>query len=451
MSQGADAEGSQFDLLRSRYFLPYFITQFLGALNDNVFKNAMVIVLAYRGGSVMGLSGPILVNLAAALFIVPYVFLSANAGQWADKFEKTALMRWVKLAEIGIMILGALGFLNHRPELLLMALFLMGCHSTIFGPAKYALLPQHLKSTQLVGGNGLVEMGTFLAILLGTILGGGLVASHEIGLLPICIVTLLLALAGYFSCRWIPLAPSSDPDLKLNFNLFSETWRNIRVAQRDRTIWMALLANSWFWFYGATFLTQFPSYAKEVLHGDETVTVLLLAALSAGIGVGSLLCERFSKNGLNLGLVMIGLIGMTLFAGFLPIMSSASELSAHGSLPSLVAMVFLFSPQGAVIILILIGMGLSAGLYIVPLYALIQSRSDPKHVSRMIAANNVMNAFAMIFSSVMAIFLFSWGASILNVFQICALATAIFSVVLWFAAPEYARALRAWVSGKFTA
>ena len=398
----------------------------------------------------MGLSGPILVNLAAVLFILPYVFLSASAGQWADKFEKTALMRWVKLAEMGIMVLGAVGFLHNRPEILLVSLFLMGCHSTIFGPAKYALLPQHLKPAQLVGANGLVEMGTFLAILLGTILGGGLVASREIGLLPICIATLLLALAGYLSCRWIPRAPSSDPDLKLNLNLLGETWRNIRVAQRDRTIWMALLANSWFWFYGATFLTQFPSYAKEILHGDEIVTVLLLAALSTGIGVGSLLCERFSKNGLNLGLVFLGLIGMTVFAGLLPFISRAGEMTTNSPLPPMTITVFLLSPQGASIIVTLIGMGLSAGLYIVPLYALIQSRSDPKQVSRMIAANNVMNAFAMILSSVMAIELFSWGASILNVFQACALATATFAMVLWFAAPEYVFGFRAWLLRKST-
>ena len=436
--------GNQFDLLRSRYFLPYFITQFLGALNDNVFKNAMVIVLAYRGGSVLGLSGPILVNLAAALFILPYLFLSASAGQWADKFEKTGLMRWVKLAEIAIMCLGTIGFLSNQPALLLIALFLMGCHSTVFGPAKYALLPQHLKPAQLVGGNGLVEMGTFLAILLGTILGGGLVASQEIGLLPICIATVLLALMGYLSCRWIPLAPSSEPDLQLNFNVLGETWRNIRVAQRDRTIWMALLANSWFWFYGATFLTQFPSYAREVLRGDETVTVLLLAGLSSGIGVGSLLCERLSQRGLNLGLVTVGLIGMTVFAGLLSLFSGIPLTELNTSILPMNALAFLFSTQGVAIMAALMGMGLSAGLYIVPLYALIQSRSDPKQVSRMIAANNVMNAFAMILSSVMAIVLLSCGASILNVFEACSMLTAIFAMVLWKAAPEYAKSLREW-------
>jgi MFS family permease len=441
MMSAAGRQSNQFDLLRSRYFLPYFITQFLGALNDNVFKNAMVIVLAYRGGSVWGLSGSILLNLAAALFILPYLFLSASAGQWADKFEKTGLMRWVKLTEIFIMLLGTVGFLNHQPGLLLLALFMMGCHSTVFGPAKYALLPQHLKPEELVGGNGLVEMGTFLAILLGTILGGGLVASQEMGLQPICLVTLSLAIMGYLSCRWIPPAPSSEPDLKLNINLISETWRNMRVAHRDRTIFMALLANSWFWFYGATFLTQFPAYAKEVLQGDETVTVLLLAALSAGIGMGSLCCERLSKKGLNLGLVPLGLMGMTVFAGVLPMLSSMNEHS-HLSTIFLDTKSFLLSFQGLAIVLTLIGMGFSAGLYIVPLYALIQSRSNPKQVSRMIAANNVMNAFAMILSSIMAILLFTLGASILNVFEVCATLTAVFGICLCWLAPEYVSNLK---------
>lgn len=448
MSAAHPHTGSQFALLRSRYFLPYFITQFLGALNDNVYKNAMVIVLAYRGGTVLGLKGAVLVNLAAALFILPYIFLSASAGQWADKFEKTGLMRWVKLAEIGIMLLGSAGFLSDRPELLLLALFLMGCHSTVFGPAKYALLPQHLQPAQLVGGNGLVEMGTFLAILLGTILGGGLVASHEIGLLPICMVTLFLAIAGYISSRWIPTAPPAEPDLKLNFNLLGETWRNIRMARRDRTIWMALLANSWFWFYGATFLTQFPSYAKDVLRGDETVTVLLLAALSAGIGFGSLLCERFSRQGLHLGLVPLGLIGMTLFAVMLPLCQGLPyPVTTMPEVP-LGIMQFVVSAKGYLIMLTLIGMGLSAGLYIVPLYALIQSRSDPKYVSRMIAANNVMNAFGMIASSLLAILLFTLGANILHVFEACAFATAVFACVLCVAAPEYRVALYAWILPK---
>ncbi len=454
----------QFALLRTRRFLPFFITGFLGALNDNVFKNALVIVLAYRGGSLLGLSGPILINLAAVVFILPYVFLSASAGQWSDKFQKPRLMRWVKLAEVAIMAIGVVGFIGSRVDLLFLTLLLMGCHSTIFGPAKYALMPQQLHPAELIGGNGLVELGTFAAILIGTVLGGGLVASHEVGVLPISLATLLIALAGYISARWIPDAPAADPGLRLNPNPLSETWRNLRSAARDRTMLLALLANSWFWFYGACFLTQFPSWTREFLGGDETVTTLLLAALSFGIGIGSLACERLSRRGLNLGLVPAGLAGMVLLAWLLPLtgpdlplqtaagvaagygkMGVAGAASAHGVVQArLLGVTAFLQGPGIDTLVMLIGMGVACGLYVVPLYALVQSRADPREVSRMIAANNVLNAVFMVVSSALAILMFANGATIPQVFQACALATLVFLGVLCWLAPEFPRALRAW-------
>jgi MFS family permease len=441
------AQPNQFALLTRRRFLPFFVTQFLGALNDNVFKNALLIVLAYRGGRLFGLEGPILLNLAAAIFILPYVFLSASAGQWADKFEKTRLMRLVKLAEILIMLLGAFGFATARTDLLFLALLLMGCHSTIFGPAKYALLPQHLRPEELVGGNGLIEMGTFVAILLGTLLGGGLVASHELGVVPVSLATLAIAVAGYFAARWIPEAPASDPGLVLNPNPLTETLANLRAAARDRTMLLALIANSWFWFYGATFLTQFPSYAHDYLAGDETVTILLLTALSIGIGTGSLLCERLSRGGLNLGLVPFGLAGMTVFAGSLSLAGPRAALHSlpgtPGGPPLLDIQGFL-TGSGAATLAILLGMGVCAGLYIVPLYALIQTRADRRQISRIIAANNVLNALAMVLSSGLAIALFARGATIPQVFDACALATLAFLCALCFLAPEYPAALKRW-------
>ena len=439
------APPNQFALLRSRRFLPFFITQFLGALNDNVFKNAMLIVLAYRGGRLFGLEGPILVNLAAAVFILPYVFLSASAGQWADKFEKTRLMRLVKLAEVLIMLLGTAGFFLGRTDLLFAALLLMGCHSTVFGPAKYALMPQHLAPSELVGGNGLIEMGTFLAILLGTLLGGGLVAARELGVLPVSLATLAIAVAGYLASRWIPPAPPADPDLRLNPNPLSETVANLRLAARDRTMLLALVANSWFWFYGATFLTQFPSYARDFLHGDETVTVLLLTALSVGVGTGSLLCERLSRAGLNLGLVPFGLAGMVACAVWLPLTGPAVAHLSGTSGQALDGVAAFLAGAGKATVVALLGMGLSCGLYVVPLYALIQSRADPRQVSRMIAANNVLNALAMVISAGLAIALFAGGAAIPDVFRVCAALSAVFLVVLCLLAPEYPRALRHWL------
>ena len=460
MTRAASAP-NQFALLASRRFLPFFVTQFLGALNDNVFKNALLIVLAYRGGSLFGLHGAILVNVAAAVFILPYVFLSASAGQWADKYEKTRLMRAVKVAEIGIMLIGAAGFMWNRTDLLFLALLLMGCHSTVFGPAKYALLPQQLAPAELVGGNALVETGTFIAILLGTLLGGGLVASSEVGVVPVSLATLAIAVLGYLASRAIPPAPSMEPGLRLNHNPLGETLANLRLAARDRTLFLALLANSWFWFYGAVFLTQFPSWAHDSLHGNESVTVVLLTALSVGIGVGSLLCERLSRRGLNLGLVPLGLSGMVVFAWLLPLTAVAVERSVevvHGvrrvGADGLVSIrdVYLtlsvpdfIGGPGALTIAVLVGMGISAGLYTVPLYTLIQSRSDPRQVSRMIAANNVLNAVAMVLSSVLAIALFALGASIANVFQACAAATLVFLLVLCVLAPEYRLGLNDWL------
>ena len=437
---------NQFALLRSRRFLPFFITGFLGALNDNVFKNALLIVLAYRGGTLLGFSGPILLNLAAVVFILPFVFLSAPAGQWADKFAKPRLMRWVKLAEVLIMALGALGFASSRVDLLFLALLLMGCHSTIFGPAKYALMPQVLHPAELVGGNGLVELGTFAAILLGTILGGGLVASHEVGVLPVSLATLLIALAGYLSARWIPPAPPADPGLRLNPNPLSETWRNLQSAARDRTLLLALVANSWFWFYGACFLTQFPSWARDFLGGSEAVTTLLLTALSLGIGIGSLACERLSRRGLNLGLVPAGLAGMGALALLLPLTGPAQPLVVHSGVAhdaGLGIAAFLQGP-GLATLAVLVAMGVACGLYTVPLYALIQSRADPREVSRMIAANNVLNAVFMVVSAALAILMFAHGATIPQVFRACALATVGFLLVLCALAPEFPRAMRGW-------
>lgn len=431
---------NQFALLARRRFLPFFVTQFLGALNDNVFKNAMVIVLAYRGGELFGLSGPILVNLAAAVFILPFAFLSASAGQWADKFDKARLMQLVKLLEVLIMLLGAAGFGLARPALLFMALFLLGCHSAIFGPAKYALMPQHLAREELVGGNGLVEMGTFVAILAGTLLGGGLVASRTIGVLPVSLATVGIAVAGYLSSRWIPRAPGADPDLRLNRNPFSETWRNLQLAARDRTMLLALLANSWFWFYGATFLTQFPSFTREVLDADETVATLLLTALSFGVGVGSLLCERLSRRGLNLGLVPFGLAGMTLLAFALAAIAGGTAASGDG----LRDVTDFLHAGGSRVLAVLVGMGVCCGLYIVPLYALIQSRADHRQISRIIAANNVLNALAMVLSALLAMALFRQHATIGDVFLVCGAATALFLVALCVLAPEYRRALAVW-------
>src|SRR6266850_4849619 len=282
---------SQMSLLRERRFLPFFCTQFLGAFNDNVYKNALIIMLAFHAAALTTLSSGTLVNLCAGLFILPFFLFSATAGQLADKYDKARIIRYVKAFEIVVMIIGAAGFMHQNLALLIGALFLMGLHSTIFGPVKYSILPQHLKVEELVGGNGLVEMGTFLAILMGTVLGGVLIAQANSGVL-VSVAVVAIACVGYLTSRAVPSAPPAAPDLKINWNPLTETWNNFQFTRANRTVFLSVLGISWFWFYGATLLAQFPNYCKDVLGGDEHVATVMLTTFSIGVGTGSLLCER---------------------------------------------------------------------------------------------------------------------------------------------------------------
>ena len=404
-------ESSQFDLLRQRRFAPFFWTQALGAGNDNVFKNALVIFVAYHAATLTAIDANTLVNLAAAVFIAPFVLLSATSGQLADKFEKSRLIRYIKVFEIAIMALGLVGFWWRNLTLLFVALALMGVHSTLFGPVKYAILPQHLKTDELVGGNGLVEMGTFVAILVGTIVGGLLVAVTPNGPVMAGAAAVAVAVAGWLASRAIPVTPAVAPDLRINWNPFTETWKNLTFARGNRVVWLSMLGISWFWFYGATFLTQFPNFAKNVLGGDEHVVTFLLASFSIGIGAGSLLCERLSGHRVELGLVPFGSIGLTLFAvdlWFATHAMHATGLSGVGA--------FLAQPAHWRVTADLVLIGLFGGFYIVPLYALIQERSEPTHRSRIIAANNILNALFMVASAGLAIVLLAMDVSIPGLF-----------------------------------
>ncbi|MGH8714804.1 MAG: MFS transporter, partial [Casimicrobiaceae bacterium] len=381
------AEHSQFRLLREKRFAPFFWTQFLGAGNDNVYKNALVIFVAFQAATLTAFSSNDLVNIAAAVFIAPFMLFSASAGQLADKYEKSRLIRLIKAFEIAIMVIGAIGFYRRNLVLLFIALGLMGVHSTLFGPVKYAILPQNLRSDELVGGNGLVEMGTFVAILLGEIVGGLVIAIKPDGPLLAGAVAIAIAIAGYLVSRGIPETPAVAPGLSINWNPFTETWRNLRFAHGNRVVWLSMLGISWFWFYGATYLTQFANFTKDVLGGDEHVATLLLAIFSIGIGMGSLMCERLSGHKVEIGLVPFGSIGLSVFAIDLYLASRglAAPLGLAGIGPF-----FAVSAHWRIIAdLILIGM--FGGFYIVPLYALIQERSEPAFRSRIIAANNILN------------------------------------------------------------
>ncbi|MCC6611133.1 MAG: MFS transporter [Burkholderiales bacterium] len=434
------ADRSQFRLLAERRFGPFFATQFLGAFNDNVFKNALVILIAFQAGTSAGLRPDVLVNLAGALFIVPFLLLSATAGQLADKYDKSRVIRAVKLLEVGIAVLGAAGFMRRDLGLLLTALFLFGLHSTLFGPVKYSILPRTLRDEELVGGNALVETGTSIAILAGTIVGGILVALADGPAVAVPVTIVAVALAGYAVSRFVPPVPTADPDLEIGWNVAAETWAVFRVARRDRTVFLSILGVSWFWFYGFLLLSQFPAFAREYLGGDEHVATLLLAALSIGIGAGSLACERMSGHKVELGLVPFGSIGLTLFALDLFL---ASPAGAGGELAGIGA--FLARPGAARVLFDLVAIGLFSGFFIVPLYALIQSRAEKQHQARIIAANNVLNAVFMVIAALFSAALLQRGVTVPQLFLVTAALNAAVAAFIYTLVPEFLMRFLAWL------
>jgi MFS family permease len=415
---------SQSRLLAERRFLPLFVTQFLGALNDNVFKNSLVVLLTFHTAAWTSLSPGILANLAAGLFILPFFIFSGTAGQLADKVDKARIARIVKILEVVIILIAGAGFAFHSLALLLAALFLLGCHSTLFGPVKYAILPQHLHADELVGGNALIEAGTFVAILVGTLAGGLLAAAGDT--LWITAAALAIALAGYAASRQIPPAPPPDPALTLQPNPLRETWRVIGHAVSQPAIWAAILGISWFWLYGALFLAQFPAYAKDVLGGDEHCVTLLLAVFTVGIGSGSLACERLSRGRLGPWLVPIGAAGLTVF-GIDVALASPSGYAAAGQ--PLAALLTLGSTWRVLTDLLLLGV--FGGLFIVPLYTLLQERSEASHRARVIAANNIVNALFMVVGALGAAALLAAGASIPQLFGGAALGNAAIAALLY--------------------
>ena len=409
--------------LKSRRFLPLLATQFLGAFNDNLFKNAMVILILYRIAGAAGLNGQVLVTLAAGIFILPFFLFSATAGQLADKYDKTRLIRVVKAAEILVMALAAIGFAIGEAYTLMVVLFLMGSQSTFFGPLKYGILPEQLAENELVGGNAWLEATTFLAILLGTIAGGLLILDQN-GPSTVSFGVMAVALAGWGTSMTIPLGKAAAPDLKINWNIGRETWAILSFAARDRGVFLSILGISWFWLVGATFLSQFPTYAKDVLGGNEQVVTLFLTFFSVGIGVGSILCERLLKGEVSARTVPIGALGMALF-------SIDLVFASQGSVPSTAligAAAFLEQPAHWRILADLFLIAVMGGLYIVPLYAIVQSRAAPDHRARTIAANNVLNALFMVLGALATAAMLDWGFSVTQVFLVLALANVIAAI-----------------------
>lgn len=433
----------QFGLLRKKRFGPFFATQFLGAFNDNLFKNALIVLLTFQAAQWTTLRPELLANLAAGVFILPFFLFSATAGQLADKYDKAMLARLVKVLEMAIMGVAAVGFFMTSLPVLLGALFLLGCHSTLFGPVKYAIMPQHLREDELVGGNALIEAGTFVAILIGT-LAGGLLAGSVAHPAWIAVGGFIVALAGYLASRGIPVAPPPAPMLTVNLNPLSETWRNIAFARQNRTVFLSILGISWFWLYGALFLAQFPAYAKFVLGGGESSVTLLLATFTVGIGVGSMLCERMSGKHVEIGLVPFGSIGLTLFGVDLYF---ASPVGLAGTTPhELLALLSI--PAVWRVLFDLMMLGVFGGFFIVPLYALVQLRSSPEHRARIIAANNILNALFMVVGALGAAAMLGEGLSMPALFGIAALLNAVVAVYIYGVVPEFLLHFVAWLMVK---
>ncbi|VVE79481.1 MFS transporter [Pandoraea sputorum] len=429
----ARGDGHQSRLLKERRFAPFFWTQFLGAMNDNVFKIAFTSLVTYHASLFQDVDSKTAAFLISAIFIAPFLLFSATSGQIADKWDKARLIRFVKTLEIAIMVVGAAGFVWTSAPMLYVCTFLMGLHSTLFGPVKYAYLPQHLANHELVGGNGLVEMGTFVAILVGTIIGGEL-AGVGAGALPwIGGVCIGLAVLGRLVSSWVPQTPAAQPDLRINWNPFTETWRNLSIARKDRAVFQSLLGISWLWFLGATFLASFFNFSRDVLGANPDVVTLLLAMFSVGIGLGSLLCERLSGGKVEIGLVPFGSIGMTVFAVDLYF---ASRGGAPGGALQTVGQ-FISQPAHWRILADLFLLAMFGGFYSVPLYALIQSRSAPSHRARIIAANNILNALFMVVSALMAMMLTKAGLSIDQLYLVTGILNALVAVYLYTLLPEF--------------
>lgn len=433
---------SQFDLLGQRRFAPFFITQALGAFNDNVFKQALVILITVKAIGLSDEERSLWANVASALFILPYFLFSATAGQWAEKFEKARSIRRIKLLEIVIAVLAAVGFWLNSLPFLLGVLFLLGAQSTLFGPIKYAILPQALKPEELTGGNGLVEMGTFMAILAGTLFGGYLIAEFEQGAWYASLAVIGIAIVGYVAARGVPDAPATAPELVIERNPFKATLDTLRTLKGQRAVLNSVLGISWFFFFGALFLAQLPNYALKVLGGDATVISLLLTLFSLGIGVGSLLCEKLSRRTVEIGLVPLGAIGMTAFG---------IDLYFAQPIASVVAApldwwAFLQGEGHWRIALDLTLIGLFGGFFIVPLFALIQQRAPREQLSRVIAANNILNAAFIVVAAGMAVVLLNVvEISIPTLFLLTAVMNAVVAIYIFSLVPEFLMRFMVWL------
>jgi MFS family permease len=433
---------SQLHLLGERRFWPLFWTQFLGAFNDNLFKNALAILIAYRSMTLFGIGSATIVVACAGIFIFPFFLFSATAGQLADHFAKWRLIRWVKIWEIGVMLLAGLGFALNSVGLLLLVLFLMGTQSAFFGPAKYAVLPELLDDESLVGGNALVASATFLAILIGTIVGGLVVAGGEVWVERLGFMVVAVAAAGFGASLFIVKTPPANPDLRIDLNPVRPTVQILGVTRSVREVFLSVLAISWFWFLGASFLSLLPNFTKDVLGGGETVVTLCLGTFCVGIGAGSMLCDRLSRHRLELGLVPLGTIGISVFAADLAYGGWRYQPPGDNSLQTVAQ--FLGSTGGLHILADLLLIAVFSGFYTVPLMTFIQQRSAGEVRSRVIAGNNILNSLLIVTSSLVLVGLLAAGVSIPAIFAVLAALNLGVASCIYTAMPEFVRRFKAW-------
>lgn len=435
---------SQMGLFAKRKFWPLFWTQFFGAFNDNLLKNALIIMVTFQSATVFGLPSSQIVALAGGIFILPFFLFSAISGQLADKYEKSMITRWVKVFEVVIMVFAAIGLFTKTFELLLFCLFLAGLQSTIFGPIKYSILPQHLDSDEIVGGNALVEAGTFIAILLGTIAGGVLIQGDS-GPAIVSVSLLAVAAIGYAASVFVPKAEAVDPGIQLQFEPFRPTWEIFGFAKRTRSVYLSILGISWFWFFGAALLSVFAPLCKDVFRSNENLVTIFLATFSLGTALGSLLCEKLSRQHLELGLVPLGSIGLTISA-------IAFSIHIENYVPTesvILSFDFISSFSGRLILIDLFFLSVFGGFFIVPMYTLMQERSEPQYRSRIIAANNILNALFMVVSSVMLAAFFHFNVPISKVVLILGVLNAVVALYIYTLLPEFLLRFLVWGLTRF--
>lgn len=433
----------QFQLLGSRRLLPMFLTQFFGAFNDNLFKNALLVMIV--SASIAGANSAntnMLVNIAAGLFVLPFFLFSAIFGQLADKYEKSQVIRRIKFAEILIMSAGFVALWFQSLWMLLAVLFFMGMQSAFFGPVKYSILPQHLGDDELVAGNALVTMGTFVAILVGTIMGSLMGGSGQ-NFWLVGGTVLVVAVIGWLSSLRIPVAEPKAADLRVDWNIPRVSWGLIKLSMGNQPVFLAILGISWFWMLGASYLTQIPNFTVTVLHGSPGIIALILSAFTVGIAAGSLLCDKLSGHKLEIGIVPFGALGLSLFGLDLYFASMA-----YGGVEEVNPLSFLIRPDGLRILVDITLIGLAGGIYIVPLYAMVQARTEDKKRARFIACNNILNSLFVVFASLLGIALLGLAdLSIPTFFLTIALLNGVVAVFVFTQVPEFTMRFLVWLLG----